>query len=384
MTPMLSPSAPAETDLAQTWKSRCLLWLAIPGLAACLPAADLSSHLKATPAIAAGQWSPEKAEKWYGRQPWLIGCNFLPSTAVNDIEMWQADTFDPATIDRELGWARQLGFNSVRVFLNYVVWKADPKGLKQRFTRFLELADRHQIRVMPILFDDCNFADRVAVPGAQPAPIPGVHNSQWVSSPPLAMVTNRDAWPDLERYTQDLVRSFRRDRRIVIWDLYNEPGNSGLGDRSLPLVEAVFAWARAAKPRQPLTIGAWADFDSPISRRMMELSDIVSFHGYDMLPGVQKKIEICRTFERPVLCTEWLHRQSGNRVESILPVFAAQRIGCWNWGLVFGRTQTYMPWGSKPNDPVPALWQHDLFHSDGRPFRKEEVEFIKHLSIHQR
>jgi hypothetical protein len=198
------------------------------------------------------------------------------------------------------------------------------------------------------------------------------------------MVTNRDAWPDLERYTQDLVRSFHRDRRIVVWDLYNEPGNSGLGDRSLPLVEAVFAWARAVKPRQPLTIGAWADFNSPMSRRMMELSDVVSFHGYDTLPGVQKKIEICRTFDRPVLCTEWLHRQSGNTVESILPVFAAQRVGCWNWGLVFGRTQTYMPWGSKPNDPVPALWQHDLFHPDGRPFRTEEVEFIKRFSIPQR
>jgi len=166
---------------------------------------------------------------------------------------------------------------------------------------------------------------------------------------------------------------------VVMWDLYNEPGNSNLGDRSLPLVEAVFGWARAAKPRQPLTMGPWADFNSPMSRRMMELSDVVSFHSYDTLPGLQAKLDISRRQDRPVLCTEWLHRQSGNTVEAILPIFLAQRIGCWNWGLVYGRTQTFMPWGSKPHDAAPALWQHDLLHPDGRAFRIEELNLIQTL-----
>ncbi|MHC1766966.1 MAG: alpha/beta hydrolase fold domain-containing protein [Verrucomicrobiia bacterium] len=328
---------------------------------------------------AAGQWSRERAWEWSRSQPWLVGCNYVPSTAVNDVEMWQADTFHASTIDRELGWARDIGFNSVRVFLNYVVWKADPDGLKERFRRFLGIAEKHGISVMPILFDDCNFAGRVAVAGKQPDPIPGVHNSQWVSSPPLAMITDREAWPDLERFSKDAVGTFGQDHRVVMWDLYNEPGNSGLGDKSLPLVEAVFAWARAAQPRQPLTIGAWADLNSPMSHRMMGLSDVVSFHGYDTLPGIQAKLEICRQFGRPVVCTEWLHRQSGNTVETILPFFQLQRVGCYNWGLVYGRTQTYMPWGSKPNDPVPALWQHDLLHPDGRPYVAAELELIRRL-----
>jgi hypothetical protein len=310
----------------------------------------------------------------------LIGCNYLPSTVVNDVEMWQADTFDAETTDRELGWARKIGFNTVRVFLNYVVWKDDPDGLKSRIAEFLEIADRHQISVMPILFDDCNFANRVAKAGEQPEPVPGVHNSQWVSSPPLAMVTDRSAWPNLNKYVQDIIGTFARDPRIVIWDLYNEPGNSGMGERSLPLVEAVFKWAREANPTQPLTIAPWAGFDSRLSRRMMELSDVISFHGYDQLPGVQHKLEICREYDRPILCTEWLHRQSGNTVESILPTFQARRIGCYNWGLVYGRTQTYMPWGSKPGDPEPALWQHDLFHRDGRPYRPEELDLIRELT----
>jgi hypothetical protein len=326
-----------------------------------------------------GQWSKDRVWKWYDSRLWLIGCNFLPSTAVNDVEMWQADTFDPTTIDRELGWAESLNFNSVRVFLNYVVWKADPEGLKRRFRQFLEIANRHNISVMPILFDDCNFAGRVAAAGQQPDPVPGVHNSQWVSSPPLAMVTNRVAWLELERYVKDMMSAFGEDRRIVLWDLYNEPGNSGMGEKSLPLAEAVFAWARQASPSQPLTIGVWTGLNSPMSRRILDLSDVVSFHGYDQLPGIQNKLMICREYDRPILCTEWLHRQSGNTVERILPTFQARQIGTYNWGLVFGRTQTYMPWGSKANDPVPSLWQHDLLHQDGRPFRAEELDLIRGL-----
>jgi len=323
-----------------------------------------------------GQWSAGKAWAWYSCRPWLVGCNFLPSTAVNDVEMWQKATFDAATIDRELGWARQLGFNTVRVFLNYVVWQNDVAGLKTRFAEFLKIADRHGISVMPILLDDCNFAGRVAAAGKQSDPVPGVHNSQWVSSPPLAMVTDRSAWPALEQYVKDVVKAFGQDRRIVVWDLYNEPGN-GMGDKSRPLMEAAFAWAREAKPSQPLTTGAWADFTSPFSRRMMELSDIVSFHGYDPPAEIEAKLKICAAHGRPVLCTEWLVRRGGNSVERLLPLFRDRKIGCWNWGLVAGRTQTYFPWGSPQGAPEPQQWQHDILRADGRPFSAREVQFIK-------
>jgi len=326
-----------------------------------------------------GQWSKEKAWQWYNDQPWRVGCNFLPSSAVNDVEMWEAGTFDAATIDRELGWARKIGFNTARVFLNFVVWNSSHDGFKARFARFLEIADRHQIRVMPVLFDDCNFGHRIAKAGKQPDPVPGVHNSQWVSSPPLAMVADRAAWPKLKQYTKDLLCTFGRDRRIVVWDLYNEPGNSNMSDKSLPLVEAVCRWARAARPTQPLTIGPWDNLDSRFSRRLMQLSDVVSFHGYEPLQGVKRKLGICREYDRPILCTEWLHRQGGNTVTSILPTLQVQRVGCCNWGLVFGRTQTYMPWGSKPGDSVPDLWQHDLFRPDGSPFRSAELDLIREL-----
>ena len=157
------------------------------------------------------RWSANKVWQWYLQQPWLVGCNFLPSTAVNDVEMWQSTTFDPVTIDRELAWAHSLGFNTLRVFLNYVVWEDNPGAFKERFCQFLSTADKHELLVMPILFDDCAFSGKEPRVGLQPNPVPGVHNSGWVPSPPYAMHKDRASWPDLERYVKDVVGEFGQE-----------------------------------------------------------------------------------------------------------------------------------------------------------------------------
>lgn len=314
-----------------------------------------------------GQWTAERAWEWYGKQPWLVGCNFLPSTAVNDVEMWQRETFDPATIDRELGWAAGLGFNTVRVFVNYVVWEADADGLKQRVARFLEIADKHHIATMPILFDDCFKPEPRA--GKQEAPVPGVHNSQWVQSPGARRRGDPNSWPMLEKYVKDVVGTFGRDRRVVVWDLYNEPSPS------LPLVEAAFRWAREAGPSQPLTTCIFGP--PPMARRIPELCDVVSFHHYGPLPGVKAELERLKAFGRPILCTEWMARGAGSRFDTHLPLFKQEKVACWNWGLVAGRTQTYYPWASKPGSPEPALWHHDLFRRDGKPYSEQEVRAIR-------
>jgi hypothetical protein len=323
------------------------------------------------------RWSEEKAWAWYAEVGPIAGCNYLPRTAVNMTEMWQKETFDPKTIAEELGWAEEAGYNNLRVFVQYLVWKDDPEGLKRRIDEFLTIADRHGMRVMLLPFCDCAFAGREPYLGQQDDPVPGVHNSGWVPSPGLKRVVDRAVWPDLERYIKDLVGRFGNDRRVLIWDLYNEPGNSRMGEKSLPLATAAFRWAREAKPAQPLTIGAWTDFDSRMSKALMEMSDVVSFHGYDAPAGVVGKSQICRAYNRPVLCTEWLHRQSGNTFETILPVFAQNRIGGYHWGLAAGRTQTYMPWGSKQGDPMPDVWQHDAFHADGTPYDAREFELLR-------
>jgi hypothetical protein len=327
-----------------------------------------------------GQWSVEKAHKWYAKQKWMAGCNFLPSTAVNDVEMWQNETFDPETIDRELGWAADWGLNAVRVFLNYVVWEAEAETFKANFRKFLNMAEKHGIRVMPILFDDCNFSGNVARVGKQQDPVPGVHNSGWVSSPPVALVRDEMQWEKLKAYEQDFIRTFRKDKRILVWDLYNEPANSNSKIRPELLIN-IFAWAREMKPVQPLTVGAHTQWNSELSLLMRNSSDIVSFHSYNDKAKVEEIIRWAQRPGRPAICTEWLHRQSGNTPEVILPLFRSNGIGAFHWGLVAGRTQTYFHWGSAKGSPVPSVWQHDLMHPDGTPYRPAEVDLFRQFAL---
>jgi hypothetical protein len=326
-------------------------------------------------------WSSEKAHQWYKEVGVLKGCNYLPRTAVNMTEMWQGETFDPETIDEELGWAQEAGYNSVRVYLQYLVWADDAEGLKKRIDKFLSIADSHGISTMLILFCDCSFAGKEPYLGKQNDPVPGVHNSGWVPSPGLKRVTDKSVWPDLEKYVKDIVGSFADDERIVVWDLYNEPGNSGMGEKSLPLSEASFAWAREANPSQPLTIGAWANMNSRMSKRLMELSDVVSFHAYDGPDGVVARIDVCKGYGRPILCTEWLRRQVGNTFEAILPIFAENRVGGYHWGLVAGRIQTYMHWGSKKGSAMPKVWQHDVMYEDGKYYDEKELQLLREFSF---
>ena len=356
------PSRPYEQrgiPLGRRAGSRVLAVLAA-GLLGLAPFAGGSA---AEPPGAPDRWPVEKAVAWYAAQPWLVGCNFLPGTAVNDVEMWQAESFDAETIGRELGWAHDLGFNTVRVFLNYAVWEADPSGLLQRFDRFLDIADQRGIRAMPILFDDC-FKPEPRV-GRQDDPVPGVHNSQWVRSPGVRRAADPACRPMLERYVKDLVGGFGHDRRVVIWDLYNEPAKT-----SLPLVEATFRWAREAKPGQPLA-SCWI---------AEPLSDLVNLHHYGPIESLKKAVEGARKSGRPVIVSEWMARPHGSRFETNLPFLKAEKIACWSWGLVAGRTQTYFPWGSQPGASEPPLWFHDILRKDGTPYNEREAAAIRYVT----
>lgn len=326
------------------------------------------------------RWKKEQAWAWYDRVAPLRGVNYVPGSAVNLLEWWQADTFDPASIDRELKWAHASGFNSIRCNLSFEVWQADPEGFRQRLEQFLGIAARHRLGVMLCLFDDVNFSGAQPTLGKQPEPVPGVHNSRWVPSPAKGKVTDRSAWPALEHYVKDIVGTFHKDARVVVWDLYNEPGNGGLGDRSRPLVQATFEWARAVKPVQPLTSGPWMDYNSELSKTMVELSDVISFHAYGPAGDIEELIRRYQAQGRPILCTETLRRQPGKDFASVLPVFAKYRVSWYNWGLVAGKQQTYLPWeerGRTIQDP----WHWDLLWPDGRPYDPREIDLIRNFTF---
>ena len=328
------------------------------------------------------RWTEAKAAKWQAAQPWLVGCNFNPSTAINQLEMWQGPTFDPVTIDRELGWAAGIGMNVLRVYLHDLAYAQDVAGFLGRMDQFLGIATQHGIRPGFAFFDDCwNHHPR---PGRQPKPSPGVHNSGWVQSPSKAVALEPASWGRLEEYVQAVLRRFARDGRVAYWDLYNEPGNGTLGAKSLPLLEAVFKWAWAVRPDQPLTAGVWALDVKENDHRVLEeymysASDIITFHDYETAEHLANQIASLRKHKRPLLCTEWLRRPV-SMVVTHLPVFKKEGVGCINWGCVWGKTQTIYPWGSPGGGPEPNPWFHDLFRADGTPFSEEEAQTFRTLT----
>jgi len=243
-----------------------------------------------------GRWTEQRANEWYQREPWLVGANYIPATAINELEMWQAETFDLARIDKELGWAESIGMNTMRVFLHDLLWQQDAAGFKKRLDQFLGVAAKHKIKPMLVLFDSC--WDPFPAPGRQRAPKPGVHNSGWLQSPGAKALQDPSQYPRLEAYVKGVVGAFAKDQRILAWDIWNEPDNTNgssygpqepknKGELVLALLPQTFAWARAAKPQQPLTAGVWrGDWSSPeklapIERIQLDASDIISFHNYD-------------------------------------------------------------------------------------------------------
>jgi hypothetical protein len=322
----------------------------------------------------------EEANEWYAKVGWVVGCNFIPSTAINQLEMWQKETYDPNTIDRELGWAEDIGFNTIRVYLHYLVWQQDPNGFKDRVDDFLGICARHKIRVMFVLFDDCwNGNARL---GKQPAPRPGVHNSGWVQCPRYNEVNDVTLYPVFENYVNDLLTSFSKDERVIVWDLYNEPGNSHKPKEILPFLKKVVEWARKANPQQPMTIGVWTGGPEHVDINEFQLSnsDVISFHNYSGLEQMKNDIAKYKSYGRPVICTEYIARGAGSRFETHLPLMKKENVGAINWGLVYGKTQTIFPWGSKPNAPEPNFWHHDIFRKDGTPFDANEIALIKSLT----
>ncbi len=323
------------------------------------------------------KWTKEHTWEWYNEKPWLVGCNYTPSTSVNQLEMWQKETFDPETIKRELGWAKGLGFNTVRVYLHDLVWMNDPEGFKNRINEFLGIASQRGISPVFVFFDDCWNTD--PKPGLQPAPRPGVHNSGWVQSPGISKVLDNSTWSQLEDYVKDILTGFGHDKRVFMWDLYNEPGNNKLDEKSLGLLEKVFQWARAAEPDQPISVGVW--YDNPVlNKYQIENSDIITFHNYHDAKNLLTQIEALKQIGRPLICTEYMARTRGSRFQTHLPIFKRHQVGCINWGLVSGKTHTIYPWGSEPGSHKPETWFHDILHRDGSPYSVDEVKFIQEIT----
>jgi hypothetical protein len=344
----------------------------------------------------AGRWSPDRANRWYQAQGWLVGANYVTSNAINQLEMFQAPTYDPQRINGELGLARSFGFNTVRVFLHDQLWAQDRQGFQSRLAQFLNIAAGHGIKPLFVLFDSC--WDPFPRSGPQRAPIRGVHNSGWVQSPGAERLGDARYAPVMRDYVTGVLSQFRNDDRILGWDLWNEPDNPARTYRKVErqdklqlvagLLPQVFQWARAVDPAQPLTSGVWQGaWEDPGQRStiagiQLDNADVITFHNYGKPTDFDARINELSHMGRPIICTEYLARTQGSTVEGVLPIAKRRNVGAFNWGFVAGKTQTYLPWDSwdHPYTAPPRVLFSDLVLPDGRPYRDSEVQTIRGLA----
>lgn len=350
---------------------------------------------------ASERWTVERAQAWYHSYPWLVGANFVPSTAINQLEMWQADTFDPATIDRELGYAQGIGMNTMRVFLHDLAWREDKEGFYSRVDQYLEIADRHGIKTLFVIFDAVWHPNPHA--GKQPEPVPGRHNSGWVQSPGRAYLESPEKQDELKPYVVGVLTRYKNDRRVLAWDLFNEPDNPNRqaygrdgakielneADKekfATQLLEKTYAWAREVQPSQPVTSGVWlGDYlthPSKLQQLQLGQSDVITFHNYDKPDSLEQHIKGLEKSGRPVLCTEYMARGNHSTFIDNLPVLKKYDVAAWSWGLVEGKSNTIYPWDSwvKAYTSEPPVWFHDVFRPDGTPFSTAEVDCIRKLT----
>ncbi len=324
-------------------------------------------------------WTAEQAKTWGEENGWLRGSNFNPSTAINQLETWQAESFDPETIDRELGWAEEIGLNCMRVYLHHLAWEVDPGGFKKRMDEYLTIADKHGIKTIFVFFDDCWNPTYKA--GKQPDPKPGVHNSGWVRDPGELLFSDPDIIQVLEAYVKDILTTFKNDKRIVIWDLYNEPGNNKYGNKSMYLLQKVYEWGWEVRPSQPMSTGVWNPGLTDLNNYQLQNSDIITYHNYKGPELHQAAIDTLKKYNLPMVCTEYMARRNNSLFTNIMPILKKENIGAINWGLVDGKSNTKYAWDEPISDGnEPPLWFHEIFRKNGTPYKQEEVDLIKSLT----
>ncbi|MBQ8716992.1 MAG: cellulase family glycosylhydrolase [Clostridia bacterium] len=349
------------------------------------------------------RWSKEKIWNWYNARPWIRGCNYMSADCANRVDQWQELGFEERfkTTEEELKLVQDTGFNTVRLILEYVVWKEEHDGFMDRFERYISLCAKYGISCMIVLANDC------MPPKTELWKMPAVgeqhydwgyhggrkhsqHGSHKEPAPHFYL-DDPETREDYFKMVREIVSKYKDDPRICVWDLYNEPGANKRDALTLPNLKRMFEAVREIDPSQPVTVGVWrikGDESIPLSeveQYALENSDIISYHNYQSYAENIRIIKRLKKEERPILNTEWLCRFQHNDVASLFPLFYLERIGCYNWGFVAGKYQTYEPWefiweqydAGKRADIDFTKWFHDLYRPSHRPYDPKEIELIQ-------
>ena len=352
-----------------------------------------------------GKWSRDMAWEWDNSQPRIRGFNGYPSNCVNRIAFWQEYKHDEviSQIDYEFGLARETGLNSVRTLIQFEVWLYQHDSFMKNLEEYFALAAKHGIKVMLTIGNDCLVPKALytaPVFGEQPVDW-GYHSGNKRGphagghvGPGYGLFDEPEYAEKFLQMVDELAAKYAKDERLHIWDVWNEPGNSGRDTMSLELMEKSFEIIRSYDQIQPITSAAWK-YVSPgqyrvtgkCELRALELSDIVSFHCYEQVQEVVGIIEALKEdYGRPIINSEWLNRVLYNDIHSVLPVFYIENIGTFHWGLIQGYSQTYEPvlplYSMAEKNPIydTRKWMHDLYHFNGYPYDKTEIELFKRFA----
>ena len=244
------------------------------------------------------KWSIAKAKEWHEKTPWLRGCNYLPADCCNRIAFWQELDFEQhlATMDKELALMTSIGFNSIRMILEFVVWDQQHDGFMQRFERVLQTAAKHGIGLMVGFGNDCVMPKddtEFRLPSVGPQHCDwGYHGGQKHKHRPLPpgvagynpFLDEPETAERVYAMIHEIMAKYAADPRIVVWDLFNEPGNANRGEITLPHLKQFFAEARKQETLQPVTTGVWGwaakRTYAPTEAFSLENSDVISYHNY--------------------------------------------------------------------------------------------------------
>ena len=345
------------------------------------------------------KWSVERINKWYDAHAWIRGCNYMSADCANRIDQWQSEGFEERfeTTKTEIKLMKELGFNSVRLIPEFIVWDEEHDSFFERFDRYLDLLWEHGISSMVVLANDCmppkNDAWKAPKLGPQHTDW-GYHGGRKNSQHGVFNAVGYHVLDDEEtavkyfEMVREIVTRYKDDERIIIWDVYNEPGNSNRRELTPKNLKKIFEICREIDPSQPLTCATWSgDGENvpEVEKFGLENSDIITYHNYSTFEEHIRVINHLKKLGRPIMNTEWLARCTSNTVFDNFPVFFLERIGCYNWGFVAGKYQTYEPYEahwkwyySDKNANVDfTKWFHDLYRPSLRPYDPRETELIK-------
>jgi hypothetical protein len=263
----------------------------------------------------------------------IRGANYVPSHASTSVAAWAR--YDADRIDRELGYAERLRLNSLRVFLQYVVYERDPADFLLKLEDFVVRCDRHGIRPLFVLFDSC-FGEE---PSLEKADSPA-----WVNNPGFSRLKQRDA---LERYVRDVVTPFRGDRRVLGWDVMNEPMadfhhvTRAERDAIWEFVRHFCGFVKQTDPTHPITVGEAVVEYLPKNAGHV---DFLSVHSYAAdRDEFKKDLDLARHYGRscgkPVVVTECGNPGAGQKYEMVFDVLGKERLGFYFWELMIGKIQ---------------------------------------------